>query len=72
MAKEKKTTKEVKKPQIVLKSGSSLPDNKPKVELLKTVTVLEFTGKPDGVCHVLVKMRGIYSDFKVGQVFEIK
>ena len=61
----KKTTKKVIKPQT-----------KPKVELAKEppkiATVLEFTGKPDGVCHVLVSMKGIYSDFSVGQQIELK
>jgi len=38
----------------------------------KIATVLEFTGKPDGVCHVLVSMKGIYSDFSVGQQIELK
>ncbi len=47
---------------------------KPEVPVVKKgiATVLEFTAKEGGVCHVLVEIAGVYSDFKVGQVFEIK
>ncbi len=64
--------KKKEKPQkLEIVSGSTLPDNKPKTEP-KVATVLEFTGKEGGVCHVLVEMQGIYSDFKVGQKIELK
>ena len=63
-----------KKEENPEKSPEKKSVKKPEVPAVKRgiATVLEFTGKEGGVCHVLVEIAGVYSDFKVGQVFEIK